>query len=260
MPPKGKGKRPAHQNKKAFTSNPHSTRTLMINALPNEGLCQKCHDIIEWRKRYHKFKPLTTPRRCQRCGEKNIVHAYHVICTACSRKDGVCAKCCEPRTIVTPVVTPEERRQQQEDVVLLLNTMSLRQKKTYYRVMDREHPELLPDDGCDDYAYPARRKKSKGRGCTCGHCEQCLAREGADDDEDDDDDDDDIDEEDDDVDDEKEEKEKKEEKGHVSEKSDSDKGTSDHDDCPNDKDNEGESEDDGDYDDESEGGEQEEED
>lgn len=211
MPPKSKGRRPAHQNKKAFTSNPHSTRTLMINALPNEGLCQKCHDIIEWRKRYHKFKPLTTPRRCQRCGEKSIVHAYHVICTACSRKDGVCAKCCEPRAILTPVVTPEERRQQQEDVVLLLNTMSLRQKKTYYRVMDREHPELLPDDGYDDCCEgPARRKKSKGRGCTCGHCDQCLGRAGADGDDDDDDDfgSDDADDGDDDGD-----KEKKEEKG-----------------------------------------------
>jgi hypothetical protein len=34
-----------------------------VGRLPNEGLCPRCHDIIEWKKKYRKYKPLTTPKR-----------------------------------------------------------------------------------------------------------------------------------------------------------------------------------------------------
>ena len=65
IPPMGDPRRPhvQHQNKVAFRHNPSSRKTAKILAAPNAGLCTKCHDIIEWRKRYRKYKPLTTPRR-----------------------------------------------------------------------------------------------------------------------------------------------------------------------------------------------------
>ena len=166
MPPKGR--RPAHQNKKAFHANPHSVKTAKIQALPNEGLCQKCHDIIEWKKKYHKFKPLTTPRKCEICGEKTVVHAYHIICTNCARSNGICAKCRESREIVKPVVTPEERRQQKEDIEVQLMGMNLRQKRTFYRILDREHPELLSDEDDDDCCCCSKGSGKKGS-CSCGH-------------------------------------------------------------------------------------------
>lgn len=170
MPPKGK--RPAHQNKKAFHGNPHSVKTAKIQALPNEGLCQKCHDIIEWKKKYHKFKPLKAPRKCDMCGERTVVHAYHTVCTNCARSSGVCAKCREARGIVRPVVTPEERAEQKEDIALKLMTMTLREKRTFYRVMDREHPEFFSDDDDDDDCCgcgDCKKGGSHGKKCSGGH-------------------------------------------------------------------------------------------
>lgn len=52
---------PKHQNGFAFKHNPKSKKTNYILSLPNEGLCQRCHDQIEWRKSYRKYKPLTKP-------------------------------------------------------------------------------------------------------------------------------------------------------------------------------------------------------
>lgn len=179
MPPKGK--RPAHQNKKAFHSNPHSVKTAKIQALPNEGLCQKCHDIIEWKKKYHKFKPLTAPRKCDMCGERTVVHAYHTVCTNCARSNGICAKCHEARGIVRPVVTAEEKKEQKEDIALKLMEMTLREKRTFYRVMDREHPEFFSDDDDDDDCCgcgDCKRGGSHGKKCAGGH-DHCHCHDSA---------------------------------------------------------------------------------
>lgn len=45
---------PAHQNSFAFKHNPNSKKTKKIAAIPNVGVCKRCHDIIEWRKKYRK--------------------------------------------------------------------------------------------------------------------------------------------------------------------------------------------------------------
>jgi len=90
------GPKPAHQNSYAFKHNRASKTTQKILASPNIGLCKRCHDIIEWKKAYRKYKPLTQPRRCNICQQKTITLAYHVICNACAKEKKQCAKCCEP--------------------------------------------------------------------------------------------------------------------------------------------------------------------
>jgi hypothetical protein len=45
------GKKPAHVNSFAFYHNPNSKFTAKILAMPNEGLCRRCTDKIEWRKK-----------------------------------------------------------------------------------------------------------------------------------------------------------------------------------------------------------------
>lgn len=52
--------------------------------------------VIEWRKRYRKYKPLTVVKKCTACGEKRIKDAYHVICGECVKKTTKCAKCLVP--------------------------------------------------------------------------------------------------------------------------------------------------------------------
>lgn len=52
--PKGDPTRngPKYQNSYAFHHNKNSKKTKEILAIPNYGVCQKCHEIIEWKKQY----------------------------------------------------------------------------------------------------------------------------------------------------------------------------------------------------------------
>ena len=135
---------PKHQNKTSFADNPHSTKSTQIHSLPNAGLCQRCHDIIEWKKKYHKFKPLTAPKTCTNCHQRTVKHAYHVICVDCARMQNCCAKCCEPREIVNPITLPHEIREATDETEAALASMSLRQKKTYYRHLEAPKPGEAP--------------------------------------------------------------------------------------------------------------------
>mmetsp|Transcript_9624 Transcript_9624/g.19993 ORF Transcript_9624/g.19993 Transcript_9624/m.19993 type:complete len:300 (-) Transcript_9624:1426-2325(-) len=83
---KKKGKAPAHQNKFAFRHNPKSKKTDQILSYPNVHVCRRCHEKIEWRKQYRKYKPRTQPGKCNLCSMKNVAAAYHTICTKCTTK------------------------------------------------------------------------------------------------------------------------------------------------------------------------------
>jgi hypothetical protein len=90
MPPpegktKKKGRAPAHQNKFAFAHNPKSKTTERILASPIFHVCQRCHDKLEWRKTYRKYKPRTQPGTCNGCRKRNVKAAYHTICDSCTR-------------------------------------------------------------------------------------------------------------------------------------------------------------------------------
>eukprot|EP00934_Nitzschia_sp_Nitz4_P000134 Nitzschia sp. Nitz4//scaffold199_size41809//10202//10903//NITZ4_007446-RA/size41809-processed-gene-0.49-mRNA-1//1//CDS//3329540549//134//frame0 len=82
---KKKGHAPAHQNKFAFAHNPKSKTTAKILASPNIHVCRRCHEKIEWRKQYRKYKPRTQPGTCNGCKKRNVLAAYHTICESCTR-------------------------------------------------------------------------------------------------------------------------------------------------------------------------------
>lgn len=54
---------PAHANKFAFVHNRNSRQTKKILAMPVAGVCDQCRAVIEWRKKYRKYKPLTVPKK-----------------------------------------------------------------------------------------------------------------------------------------------------------------------------------------------------
>lgn len=54
---------PKYKNKVAFSHNKGSKKTAKILGLPNQGLCKRCYDKIEWRKKYRKYKPLKAPTK-----------------------------------------------------------------------------------------------------------------------------------------------------------------------------------------------------
>lgn len=132
MPPipgqkKKKGPAPAHQNKFAFHHNPKSKTTAKILASPNIHVCRRCHDKIEWRKQYRKYKPRTQPGTCNGCLKRNVKAAYHTICESCTRNS---VKAKELITAVsatgqeeTVVDTPEEGEPQNQTTSLDLKKL-----------------------------------------------------------------------------------------------------------------------------------------
>ncbi|TVU35017.1 hypothetical protein EJB05_16882 [Eragrostis curvula] len=58
------------------------------------GVCQRCRDQIDWKRRYGKYKPIVEPAKCQKCSKRNVRQAYHNVCRDCSKNLGICAKCC----------------------------------------------------------------------------------------------------------------------------------------------------------------------
>ncbi|KAJ8546241.1 hypothetical protein K7X08_018824 [Anisodus acutangulus] len=57
------------------------------------GVCTRCRDQIDWKRKYGKYKPLTEPSKCQKCSKRNVRQAYHNLCTGCAKEHNVCAKC-----------------------------------------------------------------------------------------------------------------------------------------------------------------------
>ena len=88
---------PCHQNQFAFVHNPASRLTKIITAIPLGEVCARCREVLEWRKKFRKYKPLKEPRRCARCGGKTVKDAYHTVCRDCAEREAVCGKCLQPR-------------------------------------------------------------------------------------------------------------------------------------------------------------------
>jgi Uncharacterized conserved protein (DUF2039) len=167
---------PAHQNKHAFKHNKNSRRTKVLEELPNEGLCGTCWRQIEWRKKYRKYKPLKTARKCNSCREPTVIHAYHVICFTCAEQGGgsaavaarkkagaspaeaekptgvVCAKCLEPRSAKSAIQKDDDDASIPQEIVdmledpeklkLLLVNVTEARRRTVFRAVDQGDLEL----------------------------------------------------------------------------------------------------------------------
>lgn len=108
-------RQPKYQNEFAFKHNPNSRKTKTISEIPSTGLCGRCNDIIEWKKKYRKYKPLDRPRKCTSCHTLSVKQAYHVICASCASKKKACAKCLQEKAIYqTADAATKELREQIE--------------------------------------------------------------------------------------------------------------------------------------------------
>ncbi|XP_047317766.1 uncharacterized protein C9orf85 homolog [Impatiens glandulifera] len=58
------------------------------------GVCFRCKEQIDWKRKYGKYKVLKEPTKCQRCTKRAVRQAYHNLCHACAKEHKVCAKCC----------------------------------------------------------------------------------------------------------------------------------------------------------------------
>ncbi|CAB4374256.1 hypothetical protein RhiirA5_493204 [Rhizophagus irregularis] len=146
-----------HQNTFSFQSNKNSKKTKYINSLPINGLCHKCKEIIEWRKKYKKYKPLTTLKRCVNCNEKAVKEAYHILCSKCATDKKVCAKCQESAEIVSSNnKSDKELLKEQQEREKVLESLPERKRRTYLRQLERGKApplSLVQDlDELDDFS------------------------------------------------------------------------------------------------------------
>ena len=135
---KKKGHTPAHQNKFAYKHNPKSKTTAKILASPNTHVCRRCHDKIEWRKQYRKYKPLTQPSRCNGCQKRNVLAAYHTICNSCT-KESTKAK----EVIQQKLSSLGEREDEKEETSKKLRACAMCVKEIALIVSDDEEEEEL---------------------------------------------------------------------------------------------------------------------
>ncbi len=82
-----------YQNSFTFKHNPNSMKTRKISQSPLDFLCDRCHDILEWKIKYRKYKPLSTPSKCIVCMNRTIFKAYRLICEICAIPKKLCTKC-----------------------------------------------------------------------------------------------------------------------------------------------------------------------
>ncbi|KAG8595757.1 hypothetical protein GDO81_001616 [Engystomops pustulosus] len=54
-----------HRNVTVFKNDKHdsSSKTKKINAKEHDGVCQRCKDVLEWRVKFSKYKPLSQPKK-----------------------------------------------------------------------------------------------------------------------------------------------------------------------------------------------------
>lgn len=142
---------PTHANRYAFTHNRNSRLTRAILSSPiSSTLCQACREVIEWRKRFRKYKPLTVPKRCVRCQEKTVKEAYHVICGNCTIKDGACAKCLVDLANMRPDTTQNNQPYDfidEEQLDVESNVLLDGQEPSLVRIYSLGEKEEEDDDG-----------------------------------------------------------------------------------------------------------------
>ncbi|XP_011825580.1 PREDICTED: uncharacterized protein C9orf85 homolog isoform X1 [Mandrillus leucophaeus] len=93
-----------HQNTFSFKNDKFdkSVQTKKINAKLHDGVCQRCKEVLEWRVKYSKYKPLTKPKKCVKCLQKTVKDSYHIMCRPCACELEVCAKCGKKEDVVIP--------------------------------------------------------------------------------------------------------------------------------------------------------------
>lgn len=113
-------------------------------------VCQKCRDVIEWKIKYRKYKALKAPASCNKCLQRTIKKAYHVLCRDCAISNRQCAKCLKTEgevDIIPPEPTDEEKLKLQVEMKHMIKSLSERKRRTFLRFM---HGKKKKNRVCDD--------------------------------------------------------------------------------------------------------------
>jgi len=125
--PKKQGQK--YQNRFAFKHNKNSMLTRKIRTSPLDFLCKKCFTILEWKITFRKYKPLTTPSKCNTCSLKTIYKAYRTMCDGCAVPGKLCSKCGDK---VNEYVK-QKKKNIKDRILDLIEALPERYKKTAMR-------------------------------------------------------------------------------------------------------------------------------
>lgn len=132
-----------HQNKTKFKNDLHDTsnKIKLINSIKIAEVCERCAAIIEWKRQYRKYKPLSQPKKCNKCGNRSVKQAYHMICTPCATEARQCAKClvsADQAQIIPPVKSEQEELRERAEIDKLLKVLPERRRRTFLRYLDKK--------------------------------------------------------------------------------------------------------------------------
>ncbi|OVA00828.1 Protein of unknown function DUF2039 [Macleaya cordata] len=131
------------------------------------GVCSRCRDQIQWKRKYGKYKALIEPAKCQRCSKRNVRQAYHNLCSGCAKDLNVCAKCsCHVERIIGRDLSEVEaekktleeaiKNARERDRRALLRAMNKGKTGTSVKTTINEEGkkvgELFPAESLDEYA------------------------------------------------------------------------------------------------------------
>ncbi|CAL4947316.1 unnamed protein product [Urochloa decumbens] len=138
------------------------------------GVCQRCRDQIDWKRRYGKYKQIVEPAKCQKCGKRAVRQAYHNVCRDCSKNLGICAKCCTRHNdlVGRDVNEEDSERKALEEAI---RGARERERRTLLRIMNKgkdgdsgpsvpkvadrsREGDIFPAASLDEYAEQAREQ------------------------------------------------------------------------------------------------------
>lgn len=132
-----------HQNKTKFKNDLHDTshKIKIINSIKIAEVCERCAAIIDWKRQYRKYKPLTQPKKCNKCGNRTVKQAYHVICTPCATEARQCAKClvsADEARVLPPNKSEAEELKEKAEIDKILKLLPERRRRTFLRYLNKK--------------------------------------------------------------------------------------------------------------------------
>ncbi|XP_015063548.1 uncharacterized protein LOC107008860 [Solanum pennellii] len=167
------------------------------------GVCLRCRDQIDWKRKYGKYKAITEPAKCQKCSKRNVRQAYHNLCNGCAKEHKVCAKCsCRVGQVVGRDVSEVEaekkaleeaiKNARERDRRSLLRAMNKGKSQSSEKNLtqdDMNVGELNTASSLEEYAKVNRDDDEDGELLNTASSLEEYAKVNHDDDEDDDDED-----------------------------------------------------------------------
>jgi len=162
-------KKPAqkHKNTTAFKFDKYRTdpKAKVLKNLEVIHCCPKCTSVLEWKIKYGKYKPLTTPAKCVDCLQKVVKHSYHIRCGPCVEKSGKCAKCGVQNEEFVNLEPPDEGKLAREEADFQRDLRSLpeRRRRAFLRYLRQAHEIGADSEEIQDKLKSMLNKFSKDK-------------------------------------------------------------------------------------------------